>query len=118
VVLDTTTLRCLKIYSTEFEFNVLRGYLWKEVSEPCHARIRHFIAREYEDKKNAVTEEERNLAKLKLNSIYGYTLKRGMNKFKRGKKGTWNVQLARNAPILESIDEKDHSFMVRNTYDL
>jgi hypothetical protein len=118
VILDKTTLEDLTQYSTEFSWKVVRGYGWKTVSEEAHKRISEFIAREDEDKRKAKTPEERQLAKLKLNSIYGYTLKRGFRRLKRGKKGTWDTQLRKNTPIIDEIREDEHSFYVKNTYDL
>jgi hypothetical protein len=96
----------------------VRGYGWKTVSEKAHKQIQKFIAREYEEKRTATTPEERQLAKLKLNSIYGYTLKKGLKKMKRGKKGTWETQLRKNTPIIDEIREDEHCFYVKNTYDL
>jgi hypothetical protein len=117
-ILDKTTLEDVQKYSQRFAFRVPRGYFWRKVSEEDRERVSEFVAKEYEEKKNAKTEEERKLAKLKLNSLYGYTLKRGLRKLKSGKKGTWEIQLRENAPMIESINEEEHSFFVRNTYDL
>jgi DNA polymerase elongation subunit (family B) len=113
---DKTTIEDIQKYSSSF--SIIRGYVWENVSDENREKIRKFIAKEYREKREAPDEDTRKMAKLKLNSIYGYTLKRGMRKMNRGKKGTWEIQLRKNAPLIESIDEENHSFFVRNTYDM
>jgi hypothetical protein len=136
-VLDTITLADLKHYSTALSFTIIRGYVWRTVSEEAHQRIARFIEREYADKSAAVEEErkrgtksevpggdltqgkpsEAKRLKLRLNSLYGYILKRGARKLKRGGKGDWETQLNKNAPLIERVDPEEHAFWIRVAYD-
>jgi hypothetical protein len=116
-VLDKTTLDDIRTYSAALEFTVLRGYVWREVSEAAHQKIANFIRRGYEAKRLAKTADERTLAKAKLNRLYGFTLKKSPKRLKRGKKGTWETQLSRNAPLIERVDEEQKAFYIRVVYD-
>jgi hypothetical protein len=124
--LDKQTMEDITHYATKFNYSVRRGYYWQRVSEKDQARISEFVKKEFEDKRNAKDEEAKKLAKLKLNSLYGYTLKRGKTKFKDSNSGTlrrsghlsnWETQLRRNCPLIESVDEVNKTFVVKNTYD-